>query len=125
MSVTCKILVVMLNKKNQGENNIDWFKDEIKKEKKIFCKRNQVKNLKLKEKRLNLKPKQTKRKNNISSKRKKMKKKIFNLIKDPKTKTKNIYKRMSTKCYKKTKGINNIYWFKGEIEKKSNISQKN
>ena len=36
MSVTCKILVVMLNKKNQGENKIDWFKDEIKKEKRKY-----------------------------------------------------------------------------------------
>jgi hypothetical protein len=45
----------MLNKK-KGENNIDWFKSEIKKNKK-FYKKSHNKNLKSKERRLNLKPK--------------------------------------------------------------------
>jgi hypothetical protein len=51
-----------------------------------------------------------------------------NLIKDPKTKQKksNI-KEWELNVKQKTKGVNNTYWFKGEIEKKQkpNISQKN
>jgi hypothetical protein len=54
----------MLNKKIRVKNN--WLIHGWNLKKKTFYKRNQVKNLKSKERRSNLKPKQNKRKNNIS-----------------------------------------------------------
>jgi hypothetical protein len=54
----------MLNKKS-GWKKI-WLIHGWNLKKKTFYKRNQVKNLKSKERRSNLKPKQNKRKNNIS-----------------------------------------------------------